>query len=410
MSLSVLLKGTYMAKHFVRQTASQQVAVQIQRQIDEGSWAVGSSLPSMRELAIRFGVSLTTIQKAMQDLSHKDVIDLRPRQGGIVKVTKACAPSPRDQIGLVVMIDPEVSVPLWWQNSITHAAQVVLAESGYRLTMFNCWYRKPDHAKQVIAAMESSIGSLAGMFSFLMDGIVELTKYFDSVDLPWMTVNPTDWRTHHNFVMADNLAGGRMVGHCFARLGYERVAVLYDELKGVSPLEKVTGLCQGYLENEISPAGIQLVRCADMQEPAGFDAMREYLKHHVPPQGIFATGDSLAIGAMRACQDMGLRIPQDIGVVGATGVPLALLRSDPPLTELCQPVQAMGRQLALCLLEMIRGGVCRISGRRIPCSFVLRESLDLPESIRRELQLNMPSEIESTEEVESESLVETTIR
>jgi len=393
-----------MSGSFSKMTASQQLADQLQRQIDAGAWVVGSSLPSMRELASRYGVSLTTVRKAIQDLDERDVIDRRPRQGGVVKASKASASPGKNLIGLVMGLDPLVTHPLWWHNTIVHAAQVALAESGYRITVFNYWVRKPDHAKQVMSAMESSFGSLAGVFSFLMDGIGELTRFFDQVDLPWMTVNPIDLRTHHNFVMADNLSGGRLVGRCFVRLGYQRIAVLYDELRNVSPLEKVSGLYQGYLEHDISPAGIELVKCADMGEETALHAMREHLKHHSPPQGIFATGDTSAIGAMRACQEIGLRVPQDVGVVGTTGIPTARLRSDPPLTEVCQPVQAMGRQLALCLLEMIRGGVRRISGRRIACPFVLRESLSLPDSIRQELELDAPPDVEPAEGIEDEAL------
>jgi DNA-binding LacI/PurR family transcriptional regulator len=221
-----------------------------------------------------------------------------------------------------------------------------------------------------------------------------IAEYLDEVSLPWMSINPVDLHVRHNFVMADHIEAGRTVGECFVHLGYERVAVLYDELENASPLEKVTGLYQGYLKNNRSPAGIELVQCPDMEEQSGYDAMRQHLKTHKPPQGIFSTADTLAVGAMRACQEIGLRVPQDLGVVGSTGLPTSELRSDPPLTELRQPVEELGRQLAMCLMEMIRGGVQRISGRRIPSPLVVKESLPLTEEIRRELKLDAPVNIE----------------
>jgi hypothetical protein len=66
------------------------------------------------------------------------------------------------------------------------------------------------------------------------------------------------------------------------------------------------------------------------------------------------------------------------------------------LTELRQPVEAIGRQLALCLQEMIRGGVRRISGRRVPASLIVQKSLPLTKSICQELGIPLDVKIPAT--------------
>jgi DNA-binding LacI/PurR family transcriptional regulator len=388
-----------MRKGLIKLSASQQLARQIQRQIESGILAVGSSLPSMRELAEQYRVSLTTVQKAIRELGDRDIIKVKSRQGGVVQPNTDAGPR-KNQIGLIVGLDPQNRVPLWWHQQIIHAVQVVLAESGYRITIFNYWERRPEHSRQIIDAIAPVADQLAGVFSFLTEGIQDVMTKLDQHNLPWMTINPLDLRTQHNFVTADNLSAGRIMGRCFVRLGYERVAVVYDEMKRVSPLEKITGLYQGYLENDRSPAGIQLVHPTGLEEmEGGYEAMRQHLKHHPAPQAIFAIGDTLAIGAMRACQEAGLRIPEDVSVVGTTGMPRSLLHSEPALTTFRQPVEEMGRQLALCLLEMIRGGVRRISGRRIACPFIVRQSLPITEAVRQELDREAACEVESTAEL-----------
>ena len=378
-----------MSRAFVKQTASQQLADQIRRQIEQGAWAVGDSMPSMRKLAAQYRVSLATVQKAMQELDGRDIIKLLPRQGGIVQTVQTAANSrPKNQIGIVFGLDPSIHIPLWWTHQIIHHAQLTLSECGYVMTLFNFRINKPDYTQQVIDQMSGMLDSLAGMIIFPDDGIGDLVNHFDRSDLPWMSVNPVDLQTTHNFVMADQLAAGRLVGRCFAKLGYERVAIISDGLVNLSPLEKVTGIYQGYLVEGASTNGIDHVRTPNMETEAGYDAMRQYLASHKPPQGIFAIADTLAVGAMRACQEIGLRVPQDVGVVGSTGLPRSVLQSDPPLTELRQPVEGVGRQVALCLLEMIRGDVRRISGRRVPSPLILKESLALPDSICKELGIH----------------------
>lgn len=357
----------------------------------------------MRELAAQYRVSLTTVQKAMAELNGREIIKIRPRQGGVIRKPAAAANTRKNQIGLLMGLDPQVRHSLWWVQQIVHAAQVELAENGYRITIFNYWERRTDCDRQIIEALSPNVDQLAGAFTFLTQGIERVVEYLDQVGLPWMTVNPVDLRTHHNFVTADNLTAGRVLGRCFVRLGFERVAILYDEMKRVSPLEKISGIYQGYLENDCSPAGIELLRCPDMDESVGYDAMRLYLQQHPAPQAIFSTGDSLAIGAMRACQEAGLRMPEDVAVVGSTGIPRAMLRSDPGLTVLYQPVEEMGRQLALCLLEMIRGGVRRISGRRIACPLIVRQSLPITPAVREELGREIVWEDETAAEIPEQS-------
>lgn len=377
-----------MAKGLIKLTASHQLAERIHGRIRQGVWSHGAPLPSMRELAEEYRVSLTTVQKAMQELQDREAIRLRPRQGAVVAEQVSFDQS-RRQIAMLLGLDPQSTLSSWWRDRITYFAQSVLTQNGYQVNMFHYWQHEPDHAGQLIKSVSTSLDGLAGVFFFGLDDVRGVGDYFDSVDIPWITVNPIDLRTPHNFVMADHLVGGRTVGECFIRLGYERVVVLYDELKNVSPLEKVTGICQSFLHHHRQPGAVELVQCANMDLSAGYDAMREYLRNQPAPHGIFATADTLAVGAMRACQERGLRVPQDVGVVGSTGLPASELRSDPQLTELRQPVEEIGRQLGGCLLEMIRGSIRRISGRRVPSPVVLNESLPVTEEMQREIGLDL---------------------
>ncbi|MCC6423404.1 MAG: winged helix-turn-helix transcriptional regulator, partial [Phycisphaerales bacterium] len=133
-----------MPKAFIKRTASQQLAEQIHRQIEQGTWAAGDPMPSMRKLATKYHVSLATVQRAMQELGDRDIIKLLPRQGGIVQSISTAGNRTKNQIGVVVGLDPSIHIPLWWSQQIIHHAQMVLAESGYVLTLFNYMVNKPD--------------------------------------------------------------------------------------------------------------------------------------------------------------------------------------------------------------------------------------------------------------------------
>jgi DNA-binding LacI/PurR family transcriptional regulator len=90
------------------------------------------------------------------------------------------------------------------------------------------------------------------------------------------------------------------------------------------------------------------------------------------------------MGAMRALQDRGIKVPEEAGVVGSMGLSAGQY-SNPPLTVASQPISEMGQQVAQLLLEMIRGDVCRVSGRFVSYKLIFRQSLTLPEELKNEV-------------------------
>jgi DNA-binding LacI/PurR family transcriptional regulator len=70
---------------------------------------------------------------------------------------------------------------------------------------------------------------------------------------------------------------------------------------------------------------------------------------------VFAASDLMAVGAMRALREAGKRVPDDVAVVGFDDTPIAR-QTDPPLTTVYQPVEAMGREMARLLIARIGGG------------------------------------------------------
>ena len=93
---------------------------------------------------------------------------------------------------------------------------------------------------------------------------------------------------------------------------------------------------------------------ADSTEQAGYEAARALLAHGRSFDAVFAASDLIAIGAMRALQDAGLRVPADVAVVGFDGTPMARF-CNPPLTTVVQDTTTAGELLVQALLAQVRG-------------------------------------------------------
>ena len=99
--------------------------------------------------------------------------------------------------------------------------------------------------------------------------------------------------------------------------------------------------------------------------------MREILDRRVDFDAVVAANDNMAAGALRVLRDAGRSVPGDVAVIGFDDLPVAM-HTDPRLTTVHQPVQALGREAARMLVELLDGG--QPAPFILPTTMVVRES------------------------------------
>ncbi len=115
----------------------------------------------------------------------------------------------------------------------------------------------------------------------------------------------------------------------------------------------------------------------DFSFEAGEVAIRQLLSLSDVPTAIFCHNDAMAIGAIQAAKKLGLKIPQDLSIVGFDDIHFAQY-SDPPLTTISQPRYEIGRQAMLMMLELLRGHDVRAGSRLLETKLVVRGSAAPP--------------------------------
>jgi LacI family transcriptional regulator len=376
----------------------QHLAVEMRRMIRQGEWSSGSRLPTTRDLAGRFGVSLSTVQGAMRELEIQGLIQRRARVGTFVTAQSGSGRQNRQIAMLWVRTDGlESSIQEGtWTQRIQHSAQETLAEAGRQLVMVT-----GDMARleQWEARLEASGDLPAGVISFVNPPIVGLLERLGRRRVPWVTITPLREGMVQNFVSADNFGGGRLVGRCFGRMGLHRCLILSDSIAHppgaqaikVSTQDKIHGFIQGCLDEDMPLRGIEYGWNGELiGEEAAYRHTLNYIDRFGPPQGVFAAGgDFHALGAIRALRERGVDVPDQCGVVGGTGLLLGKY-AHPALTALGQPMEEMGEAAARMLLKMIEDGVDRTVGQYIPCRMLLRQSLRLNDDVRRMIEQGNP--------------------
>lgn len=154
-------------------------------------------------------------------------------------------------------------------------------------------------------------------------------------------------------VILDNTRTGAMVAEHLLDLGHVRLAHICGPLDLRLSIERLESFQAAIRARGLEPLP-HAVGDAAWSCESGYDAMRQLLERAPAPTAVFASNDRLAIGAMRAVAERGLRIPDDISIVGVDNIELAPYQC-PPLTTVRQSLTDVATLATKILLALVKG-------------------------------------------------------
>jgi LacI family transcriptional regulator len=198
-------------------------------------------------------------------------------------------------------------------------------------------------------------------------------------------------------IQADNKHGGHLAAQHLLELGHTRIAHIYFPTQTINssqdtvyvPREDALERRQGFLKT-LKLSGIEtpseyLQECSfvnQLVEAASQEVALKLLSLDLPPTAIFAASDELAIGVLQAAQVMGLRVPEDLSVIGFDDTPRAA-NTNPPLTTVRQPLREMGAAASQLLSNLARGETPSEPHPCFPTSLIVRSSTARPNTQSR---------------------------
>ena len=199
--------------------------------------------------------------------------------------------------------------------------------------------------------------------------------------LPAVVVDPaSDAPTDLPSIGATNWAGGLAAAEHLIALGHRRIAVITGPAYFHCSLARLDGF-RSALDRAGIAADPALVRYGDFSVEGGLGHAAELLALPDPPTAIFAGNDQQALGAYEAARQCGLRVPEDLSVVGFDGLPIARWAS-PPLTTIWQPLAEMGTAAARMLGHLIEDRAPHPNRVELSTDLIVRASTSSPLSSR----------------------------
>jgi LacI family transcriptional regulator len=211
----------------------------------------------------------------------------------------------------------------------------------------------------------------------LCDGIIIASAFNSNPLIPWLkgagypfiVIGPPQM-DNLNYIDVDNLRAAQVAVSHLIRLGYQRIATITGRMTLGASQDRLKGykLAMERAGRAIKP---ELIVEGQFNEMSGYTCMKMLLQRGV--DAVFAASDMMALGAMRAIHERGLRIPEDVALVGFDDLPITGL-SSPPLTTVRQPIHDVGCLAAQTLIDLLGGSLQQPYQLVLPAQLIVRDS------------------------------------
>lgn len=331
---------------------------------------------TIKDVAQAAGVSYATVSRVLNGYQHvrpdkrQRVLEATERLGYTVNVqARSLAGGRSHVIGLLVH-----DLSNAYTAHVIEGIDEVLVDAQYELILHTTHRR---HAKE--AAYVSTL------ISGLIDGLILLLPLESSGYLvqlrerrfPYVVITDQEYFDEHSpLVGTDNWQGAYQATRYLLELGHRRIGFLAGLAEFTSAHERLNAFKAAHTDCGVlfDP---DCVRPGNFNQRDGYEAAGALLDLPERPTAIFATNDLSAFGAYDAARARGLRIPDDVSIMGFDDVAQAAYMH-PPLTTVRQPMLAMGRLAAELLLERVSAPNSPAQRSVLPVELVVRASCAPP--------------------------------
>jgi LacI family transcriptional regulator len=306
---------------------------------------------TVRQVALRAGVSTATVSRALAGFSHV-ADDLRQR---VLDAARAldyrpnrAARSLRSRRSLTVgVLVPDVQNPFF--TGILRGLEAVLEGDGFTFLLGNSDGR-PERERLYIDTMRDE--GVAGFIVVPTHGDLEPYRLLQSRGVPIVTIDRSAPGLKADQVTVTNREGVRGAVHHLVALGHRRIGFIGGPARVDVARERAAGYEQAMGEHHID-VDPTLVQPGDFQQTGGYRGMQALLETAERPTAVFVANNLMTLGALQALHEHDVRIPHQVALIGFDDMPWAT-SLQPPLTAVAQPTNEIGVAAAQLLVARLR--------------------------------------------------------
>src|SRR6201984_2736535 len=329
---------------------------------------------SIYDVARESGVSVFTVAAVVNKKTHVGK-RLRERVEAAIRklnyrpnlIARSLAKRRTHTIGMIV---PDIANPFF--PMVVRGAEDAARKHGYNLLLCNSDDSLDQEEKQIELLLSKRVDGIL-LTKAAEDFRPSLRQMIKEVNIPFVLVMRTYPKLTGDAVITDDYRGAYEAVCHLARAGRRRIGLISGPLK----ISNAKARWQGFhdaLKAKNLPYDPELVIEGDYRIESGYRAGHSLLSHR--PEGIYVANHLMTIGLLKAAEEMGLRCPEDFGLVSFDDYPwLGVFH--PKLTTVELPKHQLGSEAAELLIERISGSKKRAAVRKLQPELRIRESCGL---------------------------------
>jgi LacI family transcriptional regulator len=321
-----------------------------------------------RVLSGKGGVREATRRRVLEVARELDYVPHGAAQSLITRVTRT--------VGVIL---PDAHGEFF--SELVRGIDLVSRAAGYHLLVSGFH----SDSRDLVAILQATRGRVDGLIVMSPEADIRLLRQSLGEPVPVVLLNCAIESDEHDAIDVDNYGGARAVVEHLAGLGHRRIAMVTGPEHNVDSCERLRGFRDGMAAISGNGAGAEAAELpGDFTEHGGYLAGRHLLELEPRPTAVFAANDMSAVGILCALAEAGVRVPDEMTVVGFDDVPLARYLT-PPLTSVAASMAEVGRRaMERLVLAMLDPAAHRPERERLPARLVVRSSCAPPPAPRPE--------------------------
>lgn len=332
--------------------------------IRRGEIVPGARLPSENSLVQQFGISRHTVRQAVGELENEGLVYREQGRGTF------CAHPEKVRAGKIAVVTTYISDYIF--PAMIGGIEEVTSGAGYSIILANTNNDKAKEAQCLeVLLKDDAVGVLIEPTKSARENVN--SPYYRELErrgIPYLMLNAVYPELDPAYVIMDDEAGGYVITNYVLQLGHRVVAGIFkaDDRQGVG---RQAGFARALGEFGLQPDALGNYETEE-RDFYPYQFARRVLQRPGRPSCIVCYNDQIALQVLQGIRDEGLRVPEDVSLVGYDDSSLAVA-SEVKLTTVRHPKAEMGRQAARLLLGMLAGRVGK-PRLRYPPELVVRSS------------------------------------
>jgi LacI family transcriptional regulator len=330
-----------------------------------------SSKVTIIEVAEKAGVSFGTVSRVVNNDIHvkketrERVLKVMEKLGYVAnRQARSLAGGKSNIIGVLV---PDLGTG--YIEEIIRGIDAELSLSDLDLILYTT-HRTASKEANYVANLAK--GMVDGLLLVLPRSPADYIGTLTGRNFPFVLIDHQGTGRNCPAVGATNWQGAYRATEYLIKLGHSRIGFITGSMDLGCSMERLEGYLSALRTHHASDAP-ELIYEGTFFQPDGYAGASALLDLPNPPSAIFASNDIMALGVMDAVRSRGLRIPDDVSIVGFDDIPQsAVVR--PALTTVNQPLEKMGRVATQMLLDLLRQPDKEVGRIELPTELVIRDS------------------------------------